>query len=74
MFADIAHFTSLMSNVHATASSEHSKNQKLWSFNMTYEHHEQPPLSMGSGVVDIPPTGDLDATPEWTSFLNSSPA
>jgi hypothetical protein len=63
MFSDIVHFQSLVSNAP-------TKNQKLWSYNMTYEHHEQPPLFMGSGGEPAP-EGDISVSSDWEGYLNT---
>ena len=63
MFSDIVHFQALVGQTP-------TKNQKLWGFNMTYEHHEQPPLFLGSGD-DSAPAGDISASSDWDGYLNS---
>jgi hypothetical protein len=63
MFSDIVHFQTLVSQTPV-------KNQKLWDFNMTYEHHEQPPLFMGSGGEPAP-AGEISSNPDWEAYLNS---
>eukprot|EP00291_Cryptomonas_curvata_P022127 CAMPEP_0172167400 /NCGR_PEP_ID=MMETSP1050-20130122/9554_1 /TAXON_ID=233186 /ORGANISM="Cryptomonas curvata, Strain CCAP979/52" /LENGTH=41 /DNA_ID= /DNA_START= /DNA_END= /DNA_ORIENTATION= len=37
---------------------------------MTYEHHEQPPLFLGSGG-EAAPAGDITVSSDWEGYLNS---
>ena len=47
------------------------RTQKLWDFDLKYEHHEQPPLFFGGGDSDVP-AGEIKVSPDWDGYLSSN--
>jgi hypothetical protein len=59
MFGDLVKFRELTQTT-----------QKLWDFDLKYEHHEQPPLFFGDG--EAAPAGDINVSQDWDGYLTSN--